>query len=73
MDFRVLNYFLMVAREENITKAAQILHISQPTLSLQLMQLEQELDVKLFQRSNHNVYLTNEGLLFDAEPVSCCN
>lgn len=64
MDFRVLNYFLIVAREENITKASQILHISQPTLSRQLMQLEQELGVKLFQRSNHNIYLTAEGLLF---------
>lgn len=64
VDFRVLNYFLMVAREENITKAAQILHVSQPTLSRQLMQLEQEIGVKLFQRSNHNIYLTNEGMLF---------
>lgn len=42
MDFRVLEYFLMVAREENITKAAQILHVSQPTISRQLMQLEEE-------------------------------
>lgn len=64
MDFRVLNYFLMVAREENITKAAKLLHISQPTLSRQLMQLEQELNTKLFQRSNHTIYLTSEGLLF---------
>lgn len=64
MNFRILEYFLMVAREENITKAAQILHISQPTLSRQLMQLEEELKVKLFQRSKHNIYLTNEGMLF---------
>ena len=54
MDIRVLNYFLMVAREENITKASQLLHITQPTLSRQLMQLEEELGVKLFQRSNHS-------------------
>lgn len=60
MDFRILEYFLMVAREENITKAAQILHVSQPTISRQLMQLEEELGTKLFQRSNHNIYLTNE-------------
>ena len=48
MELRVLNYFLMVAREENITKAARLLHITQPTLSRQLMQLEEELGVKLF-------------------------
>lgn len=64
MDFRVLEYFLMVAREGNITKAAQILHVSQPTISRQMMQLEADLNVKLFQRSNHNIYLTKEGILF---------
>lgn len=64
MDIRILSYFLMAAREENITKAAQLLHITQPTLSRQLMQLEEELGVKLFQRSNHSVYLTDEGMIF---------
>lgn len=64
MDIRVLSYFLVVAKEENITRAAQLLHITQPTLSRQLMQLEEELGVKLFQRSNHSIYLTSEGLLF---------
>lgn len=63
MELRVLKYFLMVAREENITKAAQLLHITQPTLSRQLMQLEEELGVKLFQRSNHSIILTEEGML----------
>ena len=63
MDIRVLNYFLMVAREENITRASQLLHITQPTLSRQLMQLEEELGVKLFQRSNHSIYLTNDGFI----------
>lgn len=63
MELRVLNYFLMVAREENITKAAQLLHVTQPTLSRQLMQLEEELGVKLFQRSNHCIILTEEGML----------
>mgnify|MGYP002508554389 CR=1 FL=1 len=48
MEIRVLKYFLMVAREENITKAAALLHLTQPTLSRQLMQLEEELGVKLF-------------------------
>ncbi len=63
MEIRVLSYFLMVAREENITKAAQLLHITQPTLSRQLMQLEEELGVKLFKRSNHNIMLTDDGML----------
>lgn len=63
MELRVLNYFLVIAREENITKAAQILHISQPTLSRQLMQLEEEFGVKLFTRSNHNIILTEQGML----------
>ena len=43
MELRVLRYFLAVAREENITKAAALLHLTQPTLSRQLMQLEEEL------------------------------
>lgn len=64
MDIRILKYFLMAAREENITKAAQLLHITQPTLSRQLKQLEEELGVKLFQRGRHSIYLTNEGMLF---------
>lgn len=63
MELRVLKYFLMVAREENITKAAAVLHVTQPTLSRQLMQLEEELGVKLFHRSNHNIVLTEEGML----------
>ena len=63
MELRVLNYFLMVAREENITKAARLLHITQPTLSRQLMQLEEELGVKLFHRSNHSIVLTDAGIL----------
>lgn len=57
MEIRVLSYFLMVAREENITKAAQLLHITQPILSRQLMQLEEELGVELFNRSNHRIVL----------------
>lgn len=63
MELRVLKYFLMVAREENITKAAKLLHITQPTLSRQLIGLEDELGVKLFERSNHSIFLTNDGLL----------
>lgn len=64
MELRVLKYFLAVAREENITRASQYLHITQPTLSRQLMQLEEDLGVKLFTRSNHSIILTDEGMLF---------
>ncbi len=63
MELRVLKYFLMVSREENITKAAQLLHVTQPALSRQLMQLEEELGVKLFERSSHSIVLTNDGML----------
>ncbi len=63
LELRVLKYFLMVAREENITKAAALLHITQPTLSRQLIQLEEELGVKLFQRSKHSIILTEDGML----------
>lgn len=63
MELRVLRYFLEVAREENVTHAAQRLHISQPTLSRQIKDLEEELGKKLFHRSNHNIRLTEEGML----------
>lgn len=63
VEIRVLSYFLMVAREENITKAAKLLHITQPTLSRQLMQLEEELGARLFNRSNHRIILTEDGML----------
>ena len=63
MELRVLKYFLAVAREENITKAAALLHLTQPTLSRQLMQLEEELGVQLFRRSRYHVELTEDGML----------
>ena len=63
MEIRVLKYFLLVAPEENITKAANLLHLTQPTLSRQLMQLEEELGVQLFRRSKHHIILTEEGML----------
>ena len=63
MELRVLNYFLVIAREENITKAAKMLHVTQPTLSRQIMQLEEELGVKLFNRGGQRIVLTAEGLL----------
>ena len=63
MEIRTLKYFLAVAREENITRAAKFLHITQPTLSRQLMQLEDELDAKLFIRGKNRIVLTDEGML----------
>ena len=61
MDIRLLNYFLAVEKEENITKAANLLHVTQPTLSRQLMQLESELGVKLFNRGKYNVIERSTG------------
>lgn len=63
MELRVLGYFLSVAREENFTRAAEQLHVTQPTLSRQIADLEVELGVKLFTRSNHNIVLTEDGML----------
>ena len=63
MDLRVLRYFLIVAREQSFTKAAQQLHITQPTLSRQLAALEEELGTALFDRSGRSITLTEEGLL----------
>lgn len=63
MELRVLKYFLAVAREENISRAAETLHITQPTLSRQLMQLEDELATQLFVRGKNKISLTNEGML----------
>ncbi len=63
MEIRVLKYFLAVAREENITKAAEVLHITQPTLSRQLAQLEEDVGVSLFVRGSRKITLTDEGIL----------
>lgn len=63
MELRVLNYFLMVAREENISRAAMLLHMTQPTLSRQIRALEEELQVTLFTRDNHHLKLTEDGFL----------
>lgn len=63
MELRVLRYFLTVAREGSITAAADLMHVTQPTLSRQLKDLEEELGKKLFIRSSHSIILTEEGLL----------
>ena len=62
MDLRVLNYFLTVAQEKTISKAAEVLHLSQPTLSKQLKDLEVELGVQLFTRGNREITLTTDGI-----------
>ncbi len=63
MELRVLRYFLAVAQEESISAAAEYLHLTQPTLSRQLMDLEKELGKKLFIRGGRKLTLTEEGLL----------
>ena len=64
MELRVLNYFVEAAREENISRAAAKLHVSQPAMSKQLKALEEELGKKLFKRSNYRIELTAEGQIF---------
>lgn len=63
MDIRVLKYFLAVAREESITRAAEQLHMSQPPLSRQLKDLEDELGKQLLIRGSRRVRLTEEGMI----------
>ena len=63
MELRVLQYFLAVAREQNISAAAQSLHLTQPTLSRQLKELEEELGKQLMIRGNRKITLTEEGML----------
>ena len=64
MELRTLRYFLAAAQEENITRAADILHITQPTLSRQMMDLERELDTTLMLRGKNGLTLTDEGIFF---------
>ena len=63
MEIRTLRYFLTVAREENMTRAADILHVTQPTLSKAMKALEEELGKKLFIRHSFSIQLTQEGQL----------
>ena len=63
MEIRTLRYFLAVAREENMSRAAELLHVTQPTLSKALKSLEEELGKKLFTRHSFSIALTEEGVL----------
>lgn len=62
MEFRVLQYFLAIAREETISGAAEHLHMTQPTLSRQMKELEDELGKQLFIRGNRKITLTEDGM-----------
>lgn len=64
LELRVLRYFLTVADEGNITKAAEVLHVTQPTLSRQMTDLEEEVGVRLMIRGKRALKLTGEGLVF---------
>lgn len=64
MEFRVLQYFLAIAREESISGAAEYLHITQPTLSRQMKELEDTFGKQLFVRGNRKITLTKDGMLF---------
>ncbi|WP_455683659.1 LysR family transcriptional regulator [Thomasclavelia sp.] len=63
MEIRVLRYFMAIAREGSITNAANYLHVTQPTLSRQIRDLEDELGQKLFIRGSHSMTLTTEGMI----------
>ena len=63
MDIRILEYFLAITREGNISAAADALHISQPALSRQIKDLEEELGVLLFERGSRRIKLTEEGMI----------
>ena len=60
MEIRVLKYFLMVSREENITRASETLHVTQSTLSKQMIELEQQLGKQLFIRGKRKLTLTKD-------------
>lgn len=61
MEIRVLEYYISIAEHKNITRAAEILHISQSTLSRQIMNMESELGVTLFERGRREIILTEDG------------
>ena len=68
MEIRTLRYFLAVAREENMSRAAELLHVTQPTLSKALKSLEEELGKKLFTRRRRTLFWPRRVL---ADPIPC--
>lgn len=73
MELRLLRYFLTVAKEQNFTRAAEQLHITQPTLSRQLAAFEEELGVPLLVRKGKNITLTEEGILLKRRALEILN
>ena len=73
MELRLLRYFLTVAKEQSFTKAAEQLHITQPTLSRQMAAFEEELGVILFIRSGKKISLTEEGILLKRRALEILN
>ena len=73
MELRILRYFLMVTKEQSFTKAAEQLHITQPTLSRQMAALEEELGIVLFIRKGKNITLTDEGILLKRRALEILN
>lgn len=73
MELRILRYFLTVAKEQSFTKAAEQLHITQPTLSRQLTAFEEELGIKLFLRKGKNIMLTEKGILLKRRALEILN
>lgn len=69
MNIRVIRYFIATVRAQSISAAAQLLHVTQPTLSRQFMELEEELGHKLFERTNRKIKLTAKGELFYARAL----
>jgi LysR family transcriptional regulator, salicylic acid-responsive activator of bsdBCD len=73
MDFKQLRYFIAIAEEKNITAAANRLHMSQPPLSMQLKQLEEELGVRLVERNGKKMELTDKGTLLYQHALDLVN
>lgn len=73
MELRLLRYFLTVAKEQSFTKAAEQLHITQPTLSRQMTALEDELEITLFLRNGKRTTLTDEGILLKRRALEILN
>ena len=73
MELRILRYFLTVAKEQSFTKAAEQLHITQPTLSRQIAALEEELGTVLFVRKGRSITLTDGGILLKRRALEILN
>ena len=73
MELRILRYFFTVAKEQSFTKAAEQLHLTQPTLSRQLAAFEEELGIKLFVRKGKSITLTDEGILLKRRALEILN